>query len=191
MWPLSNYGFFWSQFSWTCYLIHKDWIIKHRSLDRCCTGHKSQHSYLTIILIFLFSQLLPACFLLGDCFLPWEIKWIIAKSVVLWRVPSSKLFPLVLQRNRRKDRVNPTLSWILCWEPVICIEVLFFRKLCSIAFLGWVIWVLHLFVNNLLCPWIILEVVKSISIQVQQVIQIVANTWLTEMSTVTSLIHSI
>lgn len=69
--------------------------------------------------------------------------------------------------EEQKERQGQSkLSWILYWEPVICIEVLFFRKLCSIAFLGWVIWVLHLFVNNLPCLWIILEAVKSISIQV-------------------------
>ena len=113
-----------SQLSWTCYLVCKDWSTKRSSLDRnrCWAEHKSQHAacYWTIIFIFLFSQLLPACFLLAVCFPPWEIKWRIAKTRVLWRFPSSKLFPLILLWNRRirHSQSNPCLEFWKYWVPV-------------------------------------------------------------------------
>lgn len=112
------------QLSWICCLVHKDWSTKKSALDRnrCGTKHKSQHTacYWTIIFIFLFSQLLPARFLLAVCFLPWDIKWRIAKTGVLWRFPSSKLFPLILPWNGRKRQghSSPCLEFWKDWMPV-------------------------------------------------------------------------
>lgn len=129
--------YFLSQLSWTCCLVHK---APYLDRNRCWTAHKSQHisCYWTIIFIFLFSQLLPACFLLAVCFLPWEIKWRIVKTEVLWRLLSSKLSPFILLWNREKDEVNLAMSWILdlvlnfsrTEYQYIYTKVLSFRKLC-------------------------------------------------------------
>lgn len=111
-----------------------------------------------MIFIFLFSQLLPACFLLAVCFLPWEIKWRIAKTGVLWRFPSSKLFSLILLWNGRK-RQGQSNTCLEFWKDWVLVHMHWSTFLQEAVFYCFV-WVelcdfCIYFVNNRLCIWII------------------------------------